>query len=240
MTTTSHSFSMFSSRTKLIATIGLLAAAVYIYAGATDSYWLGMASKPVPVLAMAAWLATLPRKGRMQAAMILGLLLCALGDVLLETSPEAFLFGLIAFLLGHVAYIIGFLQDSRGLYPLRALMAYAYGALVYAYLLRNGELGGMAVPVLIYMLVICTMLWRAAARVRAPGIDGRSAWIGLIGAIFFTLSDTLLAMGMFAGLQLFGQHAVIVTYWLGQLGIMLAAGWQERPFPDARPPAHRL
>ena len=222
---------MFSSRTKLIAAAGVLAAAVYLYAGWVDNYWLGMISKPIPVLAMAAWLATLPRKGRMQQAVITGLLLCALGDVLLESAADAFLFGLIAFLLGHVAYIVAFTQDSRGLYPLRALLAYGYGAVVYGYLLQNGELGAMALPVLIYMLVICTMLWRAAARARAPGIDGRSAWIGLIGALFFTLSDSLLALGMFAGQRPLGPNAVILTYWAGQLGITLAAGWQLRPFP---------
>jgi uncharacterized membrane protein YhhN len=234
MSTVSHSFSMFSHRTKRIAFAGLLAAAVYLYAGWAGNFWLGLISKPLPVLAMAAWLATLPRKGRMQEAVIAGLLLCALGDVLLEWSPQAFLFGLIAFLLGHVAYIVAFLQDCRGLYPLRALGAYAYGAVVYAYLLQAGELGGMALPVLIYMLVICTMVWRAAARARAPGIDGRSAWIGLIGALLFTLSDTLLALGMFAGERPLGPNAVILTYWAGQLGIMLAAGWQVRPFMLAK------
>jgi uncharacterized membrane protein YhhN len=134
--------------------------------------------------------------------------------------------GLIAFLLGHVAYIIAFTRDGRGLYPVRGLIAYAYGALAYGYLYRSGDLGDMTLPVLAYVIVICTMLWRASCRVGAPGVVERSAWAGLAGAAFFTLSDTLLALRMFAGQRPLGPYAVIITYWLGQLGISLSAYWQ--------------
>jgi len=168
----------------------------------------------------------LPGKGRYQQAVIAGLLLSALGDVLLSWSDETFLPGLIAFLFGHVVYIFAFTRDGRGLYPGRALLAYAYGALAYGYLYTAGDLGEMTIPVLAYVIVICTMLWRAACRVGAPDIDAYSAWVGLAGAAFFTFSDTLLALGMFAGQRPLGPHAVIITYWIAQLGITLSAYWQ--------------
>ena len=218
--------SSFKTRSILLFAVGLAAAAIFMMTGAEDNFWLHLISKPIPVLAMALWLVLLPLKGRFQWAVIAGLLLSATGDVLLSWSDETFLFGLIAFLLGHVAYIFAFLRDSRSLYLGRGLLAYAYGALAYGYLVTAGDLGDMTIPVLAYMIVICTMLWRASCRVGVPGIYERSAWLGLAGATFFTLSDTLLALGMFAGQRPLGPHAVIITYWMGQLGITLSAYWQ--------------
>ncbi|MFN2205360.1 MAG: lysoplasmalogenase [Candidatus Promineifilaceae bacterium] len=222
----------FNWRSIILAVVGFVAAIIFMMTSAGDNFWLHLISKPIPVLAMALWLGLLPLKRRYQWAVISGLLLSAVGDVLLSWSDETFLLGLIAFLLGHVAYIAAFLSDSRGLYPGRALLAYAYGALAYGYLYTAGDLGAMTLPVLAYVMVICTMLWRASCRVGAPGVYARSAWIGLAGAAFFTLSDTLLALGMFAGQRPLGPHAVIITYWIGQLGIALSAYWQLENISD--------
>jgi uncharacterized membrane protein YhhN len=216
----------FRWRTIFLFGVGLVAAILFITTGKEENFWLHLISKPLPVLAMALWLVLLPGKGRYQTAVIAGLLLSAAGDLLLSWSDETFLLGLTAFLLGHVAYIFAFTRDGRGLYPGRGLLIYAYGALAYGYLYTAGDLAQMAMPVLAYMIVICTMLWRAACRVGAPGIYQRSAWIGLAGAAFFTFSDSLLALGMFAGQRPLGPHAVIITYWIGQLGITLSAYWQ--------------
>lgn len=227
MSEATYVFKAFSRRDFFLAAIGSAAGITFILTSADDNYWLHLLSKPVPVLVMALWVALLPRRGRYQWAVIAGLLLSAVGDVLLSLSPDTFLPGLIAFLVGHIAYIVAFLDDGRDWRLLRGLLVYAYGALVYFYLYTAGDLGSMAFPVLDYMLVICTMLWRASARVGAAGVVQRSAWLGLAGALFFTLSDSLLALGMFAGQRPFGPHAVILTYWAGQLGIALSAYWQR-------------
>ena len=60
---------------------------------------------------------------------------------------------------------------------------------------------------------------------------------GCSGA-FFTFSDSLLALGMFAGQRPLGPYAVIITYWIGQLGITLSAYWQMagRPSVASQPP----
>ncbi len=223
MTTTTPPRSL-STRTIILIAIGVIAAAVYIAAGRMeDGYWLRMVSKPIPVLCLALWVSFLPRRGRYQLAIAAGLLLCALGDILLEASDATFLFGLIAFLLGHVAYIVAFTSDSRRLFPLGAALAFGYGVLVYAYLTTAGTLGAMAVPVLVYMLVICTMLWRAAARAGVPAIIRASVWAGLAGALFFTASDTILSLRMFETPINLGGVAVILTYWIGQTLIAFSA-----------------
>ncbi len=216
-----------STRSKLLAVIGLAAALLYLAAGRMDdAYWLRMIAKPIPVLVLAFWVSTLRVKGRYQLAIMLGLLLSALGDILLEFSQATFLLGLFAFLLGHMAYIAAFLQDTRKLYPFYGAMAYAYGLFVMFFLISTGELGGMFIPVQLYILVITTMLWRAACRLDVPELPRFSVWAGLAGALFFVVSDSILAFRLFETPIQLGGAAVMVTYWLGQLGIALSA-WRK-------------
>lgn len=224
MTSTAPSLSAMSTRARILAIIGLAAAVIYLAAGRMEgAYALRVITKAIPVLMMALWVSGLRVKGRYQLAIMIGLLLCALGDILLEFSEATFLFGLIAFLLGHVAYIVAFLQDSRKLYPFRGAAVYGYGAVAMAFLLYAGSLGGMLIPVQVYILVITTMLWRAASRVGVPGIPRFSAWAGFAGAILFVISDSLLAFRLFGTPIQAGGQVVMITYWLGQLGIALSA-----------------
>ena len=227
MTSSAPAFSTMSTRSKLLAIIGLAAALLYLAAGRMDdAYWLRMVAKPIPVLMLAFWVSGLRVKGRYQLAIMVGLLLSALGDILLEYSEATFLLGLAAFLLGHMAYIVAFLQDTRKLYPFYGAAAYAYGFFAMFFLITTGDLGGMFGPVQLYILIITTMLWRAAARLDVPTLPRFSAWAGLVGALFFVVSDSILAFRLFETPIQLGGVAVMVTYWLGQLGIALSA-WRR-------------
>ncbi len=214
-----------SGRTKALAVIGLVAAGLFIVGHALDLYWLRMIVKPIPVLLMAVWVYLLPGKKAYQWAIIVGLLFSMLGDILLEASEATFIFGLVAFLLGHVAYIVAFTRDSRQLFPWRALLAYGYGVIIFVVFATQGDLGDMMIPILLYVIVITTMLWRAASRVGVAAIDAFSARAGLYGAILFTFSDTLIATNMFVWdmPQPWTRYVIIITYWLGQLGITMSA-----------------
>lgn len=224
MTTATTRPARISTRAIVLLVFGAVAAALYIAAGRMgDAYLLRMVTKPIPVLCLALWVSLLPRRGRYQMAVATGLLLCALGDILLEASDATFLFGLIAFLLGHVAYIVAFTSDSRRLFPLGAALAFGYGVVVYAYLTAAGNLGAMAAPVLVYMVVICGMLWRASARLGVAEIVRASAWAGLAGALFFTASDSILSLRMFDTPINLGGVAVMLTYWIGQTLIAFSA-----------------
>jgi uncharacterized membrane protein YhhN len=216
---------LLSNRNKALAVIGLMAAGLFIAGHALDLYWLRMIAKPIPVLLMALWVYLLADKGVYRWAIIVGLLLSMLGDILLEASPETFIFGLVAFLLGHIAYIVAFTRDGRRLYPGRALLTYGYGVVLFVVFLTQGDLGDMMIPILLYVIVITTMLWRAASRVGVAGIQAFSARAGLLGAILFTFSDTLIALNMFVWdlPQPWTRYVIIGAYWLGQLGIMLSA-----------------
>ncbi len=227
MNTSVPSLSTMSTRSKVLAVIALAAALLYLAAGRMDgAYWLRMVAKPIPVLLMALWVSGLQVKGRYQLAIMIGLLLSALGDILLELSEATFLLGLAAFLLGHVAYIAAFLQDTRKLHPFYGAAAYAYGFFAAVFLMTTGDLGGMLGPVYLYILIITTMLWRAAARWDAPSLPRFSVLAGLAGALLFVVSDSILAFRLFGTPIQLGGAAVMVTYWLGQLGIALSA-WRK-------------
>jgi len=217
-----------SLRTKTLLTIGFIAAIAFILSDQDilALYWLRMVTKPIPVLLMAIYLLLLPGKGRFQWLIILGLIFGVLGDILLEYSPTTFIFGLIAFLLGHILYIIAFVLDCRRPGLGYAIFAYLYGVVLYSFL-DIGDMGEMALPVLLYVLVITTMVWRAAARYHAPDSNQDSAKAGFVGALLFLASDSLLAITLFIYHIPFAGVVVIIAYWLGQLGITMAATWQH-------------
>ena len=98
-------------------------------------------------------------------------------------------------------------------------LAWGLGALA---LLRPG-LGPMALPVALYVAVICAMMWRAAARVGSPGTPALAAALGLAGAVAFGASDTLIAFNRFAAPVSGARWPIMVLYWLGQSGIAASA-----------------
>jgi uncharacterized membrane protein YhhN len=118
------------------------------------------------------------------------------------------------------------LQDTRKLHPFYGAAAYAYGFMAAVFLMTTGDLGGLIGPVYIYVLIITTMLWRAACRLDVPSLPRFSIWAGLVGALLFVVSDSILAFRLFGTPIQLGGIAVMTTYWLGQLGIALSA-WRR-------------
>jgi uncharacterized membrane protein YhhN len=201
---------------RLLALLGVAAALLYL--GGLVTGLPRLALKPVPALALAAWVALRCRRplGRLTSA---GLLLSAIGDVLLDAGR--FLPGLFAFLAGHVAYIAAFLSVERRPALGRALPFVAWGAGTFA-LLRPG-LGSMAVPVAVYVAVIMIMMWRAAARVGSRRTPALAAMLGLAGAVAFGVSDTLIAFARFDAPIPGVRLPILLLYWLGQWGIAASA-----------------
>lgn len=219
-------------RTMVIVAVALVAAVLFMLPATSNMAGLRLVTKPIPVLCMALWLALQPVKGRFQTAVVIGLVLGAAGDLLLEIGDSTFLFGLVAFLLGHLAYIYAFLQDCRRPSWGWAALAYLYAAIAFFVLFQAGNLGAMTVPVAVYVLVITTMLWRGLSRLGAPGVVELSARWGVFGSLLFTISDSVLAYSMFVARFDLASLLIMTTYWLGQLGITLAAATQA---PAAAP-----
>ncbi len=127
-----------------------------------------------------------------------GLLLGLGGDMaLMFRGKRPFLIGLVLFLLGHIVYtVVWIVADgfhsldwvSGAVLLVLAVMAYVY--------LRPG-LGSMQVPVLVYILVICLMVNRAVSTFFGDAFTVTQAWLLVVGASLFWLSDLMLAINRF-------------------------------------------
>ncbi|UUY07895.1 lysoplasmalogenase [Pseudomonas sp. J452] len=179
--------------------------------------WLCLLSKPLPVIALLLWLRTTAASAYRRWISI-GLLFSLLGDVLLEWPADLFVFGLGAFLIAHLVYLVAYLGDSRRLVPLALLLAFAVAGSMFI-LLANSGLGDLLIPVAFYSLAIGCMLWRALARLGSRNIATGSAWLAAGGALLFVLSDSLIGINRFVAPFDGARYAIILSYWLGQLGI---------------------
>lgn len=213
-----------------ILAVGAAAALAFLAGIAIDSAPLRLVAKPVPVLCLAVWVRA---GGRGPAArpLFYGLLLSALGDVLLEASPRLFLAGLLAFLAAHVSYTAGFLRETRRGAFLRALPFTLWGAL--GYVAMRAGLGTLQVPVAVYLTAVCVMMWRAAAIVGHGGRAQRHEWAALAGAVLFAMSDTLIGLDHFRAPLPEARVPIILLYWLGQLGIAASTGLRPAGYPAA-------
>jgi alkenylglycerophosphocholine/alkenylglycerophosphoethanolamine hydrolase len=138
-----------------------------------------------------------------------GLLTGAAADALIQFS---FLGGLVVFLVAHLFYIAAFVRIERSLHALRLIPVALWAAVALP--LLAGHAGPLQIPVLVYGLVIFTMIWRAAAAWDSAG--GSAGEIGLIGALFFGLSDTLLGYSRFVSPLPASGFLIMGTYWAGQ------------------------
>lgn len=175
--------------------------------------------KPLTLaLLIGAALALDPADDTVRTWFVIALALSLLGDVFLMLPQDLFVPGLASFLLGHIAYVGGFAAD--GLVASRlgigiVLVAIAV-ALIGAPILRavrNGDEPALAVPVLAYMLVISAMV-ACAIGVGSP--------FAIVGAGLFYASDSLIAWNRFVAETRKGRLAIISTYHLAQVGLVLS------------------
>jgi uncharacterized membrane protein YhhN len=148
----------------------------------------------------------------------LGLAFSTAGDVLLDLDPRLFALGLGAFLLAHLTYISLFVRNRTVAIRLRppllaaALLILVYSAALSVWIVPS--VGGLAVPVVLYVCALTTMVC-AAILARFP-----QRWVAA-GAILFLISDSLLAIHKFKEPVPMHDYLVWTTYYLGQCGIAL-------------------
>jgi len=147
------------------------------------------------------------------------------GDVaLMFESNRAFLIGLVFFLLAHVVYCIAFTVPN-GFYPqdlLTGAVLLVVAVAVYLYL-RPG-LGSTQGPVLLYIVVLCFMVNRAASAFFGDAFTITQAWLMTVGAILFLLSDLVLAINRFRH-PLEKHRLSLFLYYGGQLLIALSPSY---------------
>jgi uncharacterized membrane protein YhhN len=147
-----------------------------------------------------------------------------LGDVFLQ-AEGMFLPGLASFLLAHVSYIFYFIKTGlprKGMiqqHPLYALpvLIYIFSFLYFLF----PYLGALSIPVVIYSMTIGLMLICAMnSRIKVPAA---ASGLFIAGAILFMISDSVLAVDLFAIKNPFFGLVVMISYTLAQLLIVKGA-----------------
>ena len=142
---------------------------------------------------------------------VIGLVFSLLGDILLMLPKDRFVFGLASFLITHLLYIIAFIPGvDLGIFWLLPLLF----TLIVVSAILWPRLGRLRAPVLLYALVIIVMAWRALARLHS--LDNTTAALAAAGALFFCLSDGLLAVERFRTRFTLAPLLVLTSYYLAQ------------------------
>jgi len=148
---------------------------------------------------------------------LLGLVLCLVGDLLLIPleRPAVFRAGVFAFLAGHVAYSAAFLTrplDPLGLAAGTVLLAAVVGAVLRW--IGPTLPAAMAWPVRVYMVVIGLMSALACGVTAAGG-----PWAIAVGALAFTASDVSVARDRFVRPEFVNRAWGLPLYYAAQLAI---------------------
>jgi len=204
----------------LLVSFAAVVAVIDWAAVARDTRRLEYATKPaVMVLLVAVAIAVEPVDPAFRVAIIVGLVCSLAGDVFLMLPRESlFVPGLVSFLVAHLAYIVGF--GLRGLsagWVVAGVVVVAVGVatvgLRVVRAVRAGEHAELAAPVTAYLAVISAMVVCAF---------GTRNVFALVGALSFYASDATLAWNRFVRPLPQGRLVTMVTYHLGQLGIVLS------------------
>ena len=130
------------------------------------------------------------------------------GDVLLASNlPGQFVLGLSSFLVAHLAYVGAIrVVATQKPWPVSKVVGLAlYGSALATLLVMHAE--NLALPVLLYAMVICTM---AAFALKA------AQTILIMGALLFVLSDSLIGINRFVIPFVWADIAIMCSYYLAQ------------------------
>ncbi|HEX4957385.1 MAG TPA: lysoplasmalogenase [Lacibacter sp.] len=145
--------------------------------------------------------------------MLGGLFLSWAGDVLLQLKGM-FIPGLISFLLAHICYISYFIQINnrkKGLLQQQPLIGIPVLVYIVIFLwLLYPFLDALKIPVTIYGITIGTMLLMS---IHTKGkVNGMASALFFNGALQFVISDSILAVNLFAYNSVVLSLCVMTTY----------------------------
>jgi uncharacterized membrane protein YhhN len=201
----------------LAVTVGCAVANWIAVASEPERTALVYFAKPATMIALIGVAIALdPFDPAVRAWFVAALVLCLAGDVFLMLPQDLFVAGLASFLLGHLCYVGGLVVAHRS-WAATALGVVLVGLTlgriaprIVSAVRRTDQ--ALVVPVLAYIAVISLMVITAWGSWRA--------W-AIAGAVLFYASDATLAWNRFVRPLRHGHLAVMVTYHLGQIGLVL-------------------
>ena len=192
---------------KILIFLYIIFAIIFCYAVYIENDILRTAAKPFPLIIL---LILLKPNSKYRTFIFIGFIFSLAGDVFLMKLVDQFIFGLAAFLIAHVFYVIAFTKRVKSLKLLSSLPFYILaGALAFYF---YPYLDKMALPVLIYIFVIMTMVWRAYLQKNY----NKFAIYAFAGAVLFAISDSNIALTKFVQDYDYSKIVTIILYWSAQ------------------------
>ncbi|NPA45055.1 MAG: lysoplasmalogenase [Chlorobi bacterium] len=192
---------------KFLLTLFVIAGLLFCYAVYIDNDVFRAIFKPLPLIAL---LILLKPNTKYNKLIFIGFIFSLLGDVFLMNIVDKFIFGLASFLIAHIFYIIAFSKRNNQLNILSSLPFYAVAGILIFYFYPH--LGDLTIPVIIYILVIITMVWRAFLQRNFNNV----AIYAFVGASLFAISDTNIAFTKFIQDYDYSKIVTIILYWTAQ------------------------
>ena len=149
-----------------------------------------------------------------------------IGDIILLFADQAeiyFIVGLVSFLLSHLLYIFLFLRQDKNqdsvnkgalVLGILVILSYFFGMVSLLF----PKLGPLQIPVMVYAVAITIMLF--VAYKRSLSWKKPAAQFIIVGAIFFVLSDSILAFNKFYQAIPQAGFWIMSTYILAQFLIV--------------------
>jgi len=205
----------------------LLAAGLETFAVQKNNRKLEYFAKPVVMISLFVWLYASTGLQGNALWFELGLLLSLVGDVvLIQPSDRMFILGLITFLLTHIFYLIGFKAELLNLTAWSFVLAFfifANGLRLLRRIIAAMRLkrqNWLVNPVIVYSLLISLMLYAAMSTIFDPEWKTSAAFFVSLGAFLFYISDLILAWNRFVSPVRNAPILNVVTYYLGQIGLI--------------------
>jgi len=203
-----------------------LLAVIDLYAVFTANERLHMFVKPALMTSLIPVILFTQNKTGNTWLIISALILSLAGDIFLlfeKRDPVFFILGLVSFLVAHIFYIIFFLtlKDKRRSLlqekPWLLLLIAIYIGVLLKMILPFA--GALLIPVVIYALIISIMLISSLhAYRRMVALPGS---LFVTGAIFFVVSDSILALNKFYFSSPYFPVLIMLTYCIAQFLIVL-------------------
>ncbi|XP_052800333.1 lysoplasmalogenase-like protein TMEM86A [Mya arenaria] len=194
-------------------------------ASETSAPWFFCIVKCLPIISLILFVLlngmSITEYYRYSRRVLIGLIFSCLGDACLVWAKSYFEVGIGCFAIAQICYARAF--GWKPFNPYAGTFIFGLGALFYAFL-SPALHGIMVYMVALYVMVICTMAWRAVARVQFFG-DLYIKWTklsGCFGALAFVISDVTLAVDRFRFHIPYAHPIIMMTYYAAQLGIALS------------------
>jgi uncharacterized membrane protein YhhN len=186
--------------------------------------WLFTIAKPLIMASLLLYYLYAAESEHRSRVLVLAVIFSLAGDVLLM-KEEYFISGLIAFLISHVLYIFTYREFSsedsgnalNGLQRIRLAFPVILAGSGLVVILFP-VLGDLKIPVMLYAAALAIMV--ITALFRFGRTTSPSFWMVFAGAVFFMISDSILAVNKFLTPVAFSGVLIMSTYMAAQFLII--------------------